>query len=153
MWDLCPATKRQLVKTLCNSKLPQMKIHDSTMRPVENSPGPAPPSFITESAHLLCLKENLWWNVTVWTLSSYYLNAVWGHCLALWWQSSLKICNVRIQAPVKVFKESDSLLHQAEGGKGKGLHTARKGRFKHLFHFQTLHTGITHVFWEKDRER
>lgn len=129
-----------------------MKIHDSTMWPVENSPEPASAPFITGSAHSLCLKKNLWWNVTVWILSSYNLNAVWGHCLALWWQSSLKICKVRIQAPIKVFKESDSLLHKVEGQKGKDLQTAGEGGSKH-FIFKNFTLGLPHSYACIPRER
>jgi len=68
----------------------------------------------------------------------------------------LKICKVRIQAPVKVFKESDFLLHQVEGQKGKDLQTAGEGGSKH-FIFKNFTLGLPHSYAciprERERER
>lgn len=102
-------------------------------------------TFIPGSGYLLCLKEDLWWSVTVWILSSCYLNAVWGRCLAWWWRFPLKICEVRIRAHVKVWKESGSLLHQVEGGKGKDPQTVGEGVSKH-FIFKNIRLGLPHSY-------
>lgn len=58
---------------------------------------------------------------------------------------SLKICKVRIQAHVKVFKESGSLLHKVERRKGKDPQITEEGVSKH-FIFQTCRLGLPHSY-------